>query len=85
MTTGFIFSLLSVAILTSFEGVMAMQDHEFCFSEKGSNVTLTFDIAFRIGFCVSFLDFLNSAFLEIYVTMMKNIDLIKHGHFSDKT
>ena len=81
----YVFGLLSAAALTSFEGVMALHDHEYCFSEKGSNVTMSFDIAFRMGFCICALDLLITAFLEIYVLSMKYFDLNKQGYFSIRT
>lgn len=81
----YVFGLLSAAALTSFEGVMAFQDHEMCFSEKGSNVTMSFDIAFRMGFYICALDLLITAFVELYVLLMKYYDLNKQGYFSNKT
>ena len=64
---------------------MALQDHEYCFGEKGSNVTMSFDIAFRVGFCICALDLMITAFLEIYVLFMKYFDLNTQGYFSLKT
>ena len=84
-TASYVFGLFSAASLTSFEGVMALQDHEYCFSKNGSNVTMTFDIAFRAGFCICALDLFITAFLEIYVLLVKYFDLRKQGYFSNKT
>ena len=54
-------------------------------SKSGANITASFDIAFRIGFSVCVLDFLNTAFFEIYILKRKEYNVESDGEVSEST
>ena len=59
--------LINAGLLSSY-AVMAFTPHEVCLTADGiMNVTKGFEFAFKLGFYVIGIDFLNAAFLEYYI------------------
>ena len=65
---------------------MAFTPHEVCLTADGiMNVTKGFEFAFKLGFYVIGVDFLNAAFLEFYIRQRYMAEMQKYGFISSST
>lgn len=65
--TYYVSQVLANAILLSAYIVQACYSHHPCLTKSGQNITLRFELSFKLGLIVIFLDSLNSSVVEIYL------------------
>ena len=65
---------------------MTFTEHQKCLSKSGrTNVTRNIQVAFIIGFAMTTLDFINSAFFEFYIRSRTHRDKTILGYVSQRT
>ena len=60
--------------------VQAFSDHEKCVTESGYSITISYEIAFRLGLGVIVAETVNTNILGIYLKFLQRREMKKQGY-----